>query len=124
MTEKHIVGYTHAFICGHSYGERFDRLEGCCDKFEYWFVHTGNTKYRSFNSRYPEERSGINLTTRGVLSLILRLKDPFYEDWIKFCPFCGAKIVLKCTKSVELKPKTKEVPDGYEEVIKWQEEQV
>ncbi|MBI2064861.1 MAG: hypothetical protein HYT62_02265 [Candidatus Yanofskybacteria bacterium] len=120
MTERHIVGYTHAFTCGHNYGERFDRLKNCCEKFQAWFTQTGNTKHRSFNSRYPEERAGINLVQRGGISLVLRLTDPAYEDDLNFCPFCGAEIVLKCTKSVELRPKTKQVPDGYEEIIRQQ----
>lgn len=122
VTKKHVVGYTHAFTSyGHSYGERFDSLKNSCEKFQAWFTHTGNTKFRSFNSRGSEERAGINLIQRGGISLILRLTDPVTEDHLKFCPFCGAELVLKCTKSIELKPKTKEIPDGYEEIVKWQE---
>src|SRR3989344_4726874 len=102
MDKKCLVGYTHAFTSfGQSFGERFDRLEPCCDKFQTWFLTTGNDKFRSFNSRSPEERAGINLVRRGGISLILRLTNPTMENELKFCPFCGASTELKCTKSVE-----------------------
>lgn len=128
MAKKHIVGYTHGSLGGHSYGERFDRLENSCEKFEAWFIHTGNTKYTSFNRRSPEDRPGINLTQRGGISLVLRLEDPEHreritDDHIRFCPFCGAEVELKCTKSVELKRKKKEVDDGYTETITREEKQ-
>jgi hypothetical protein len=124
MAEEHVVGYTNTYTSVRCYSERFDILEGCCEHFEYWFTHTGNTKYRSFNSCSSEERNGINLIRRGGLSLVLRLLDnrgSVTEDHLKFCPFCGGEIKLECTKSVNLEPKTKQVPDGYEEILKWQE---
>ena len=126
MAEKHIVGYANGFTSGGlCYGERFDRLENACEKFEKWFIHTGNTKYRSFNNHSHEERNGINLTCRGGISLVLRLADKrsIDEDHLKFCPFCGSEIELKCTKSVELKNKMKQVTDGYEEIVKWEDKQ-
>jgi len=120
-----IVGYKRAIISsGHVYGEVFDKLEPCCDQFKRLFFDTGQNKISIF--KFPvDEREGLNLVTRGdALTLVLRIsRSPgvIYEGKVSSCLFCGRKVVVKCTKSVELIPRKKEVPDGYTEEVKWQE---
>lgn len=123
--KKCIVGFKTAIMegSGHIYGYVFDKLEPCCDKFNWLFYDTGQYKLTHFNSR-TEEREGLNLVTRGgMLILVLRIVGVIiiYEEQVASCPFCGVKIEVKRTKGVVLKPRTKQVPDGYDEEIKWQE---
>lgn len=127
VEKRCIVGYKRATIAGscHIHGEFFDKLEPCCEKFSRLFYDTGHLKFRSFDSRTIEERDGLNLLTWGnVLTLVLRISRSLgviYKEKVTSCPFCETKIKVECTKSVELKPRKKEVPDGYDEEIKWQE---
>ncbi|MDP3792241.1 MAG: hypothetical protein Q8Q89_00775 [bacterium] len=122
---KCVIGFKRAFSSDthHLYGNVFDKLEPCCDQFKRLFFDTGHQKFNNFNS-HLDERDGLNLVTRGsVLTLVLRIsRTPgvIYEERVESCPFCGVKIEVKCTKSVELRPRTKQVPDGYDEEIKWQ----
>lgn len=121
-----VVGFKRAVVQGsvHIYEEVFDRLESCCDKFKRLFFDTGQNKISVFNGR-TDERDGLNLVTRATrMTLVLRIsRTPgvIYEEKVNSCPFCERKVVVKWTKSVELIPRKKEVPDGYDEVVKWQE---
>lgn len=121
-----VVGYKIARVKGslHVHGQVFDKLEPCCSKFERLFFDTGHVKHGNFNNR-TEERDGLNLVTRGnVFMLVLRInRSPgvIYEEQVTSCSFCGTKVELKCTKSVELIQKKVEVFSGYDEEIKWQE---
>lgn len=121
-----IVGYKKATVRGSLcvYGEVFDKLEPCCDKFKHMFFDTGQNKIGIFNGRI-DEKDGLNLVTRGnVLTLVLRISripGVIYEDKINSCPFCESKVVVKCTKDVELIPRKVEVFNGYDEEVKWQE---
>ncbi len=102
--------YTQGIV----YGNRFDKLIECCLWFGRWFNNTGNTKCASFNGGRNEDRDGFNLATRGgELKLCLRARG--IESEINFCPFCGAKVEVIQTKMVQLKKRTKEVFDGYDE---------
>ncbi|MBI4158215.1 MAG: hypothetical protein HY505_01145 [Candidatus Yanofskybacteria bacterium] len=134
MEKRCVVGYKRAAVegSGHTYGEVFDKLDACCHEFRRWFEDTGNYKTTSFN--HPENPSqrldnGFCFETRGsMLTLVLRAhtepNPKFCEivpaDKINFCPFCGAEVEVKCTKSVTLKPRTKEVFDGYDEEVIWE----
>lgn len=113
------IKYTTSFLEGLAYGERFNGLDNCCDLFREWFFITGNSKVTSFNSvneptSDPRGKNGFLLVGRGnKFSLFLRNGNS--ETEIKFCPFCGAKVLMQNTKRVNLKNKTKTVPDGFDE---------
>jgi hypothetical protein len=117
-----VVGYKIGVMekNGWIYGKVFDRLGSCCQKFNYWFFHTGNTKTEEFgkaNCAPFGDKDGINLVTRGNRMLIeLRASNPLRLEEIKSCPFCGAEIVVRQTKRVLLREKYRQEPDGYEEV--------
>lgn len=118
--KKCIVGYkTGVNERGFVYGIVFSKLDVCCDEFEQWFYSTGNTKVDNFNSSGApySERNGFNFVTRGEkLEIELRVTNPLRTGTILFCPFCQAEIEIKEVEVVTLKPKHKQVFDGYEEV--------
>lgn len=120
--EKCLIGYKVATINGRLYGHVFDQLISCCTKFRRWFENTGSSKISSFNHPRERERNGFNLVYRVVhFKLVIRI-DPIssgsglLEDEMRFCPFCGAEVEVRCTKSVVLTKRMKEVFDCYEEV--------
>jgi len=129
MDRKCVVGYKRGIRKGstHVYGEIFDKLEPCCDSFRKWFESTGATKINSFSQPYTREKDGLNLVTRGhKQTLVMRLEvshNIAFENELRFCPFCGSEIEVKCTKSVTLIPRKKEVPDGYDEEVYWTSEE-
>ncbi|MBI2035575.1 MAG: hypothetical protein HYT12_02735 [Candidatus Liptonbacteria bacterium] len=117
-----VVGYKSATIQGgYGYGERFDNLEPCCESFEETFRYTGNHKVSDFNceSDAYNSKPGINLIVRGELKVILSPSQASglstAEAEMRFCPFCGAEIVLKKTRSVRLVMQEKTVPAGFKE---------
>ena len=119
------IGYKRGNMdSGCVYGDIFDKLEPCCDKFKGLFFETGHQKTSNFDSR-TDERDGLNLVIRGnALYLVLRIslsRGIIYEEVVNVCPFCGIRVDVKCTKVVKLIPKKVEVFQGYEEQIKWQE---
>jgi hypothetical protein len=125
MAEKCLIGYKRGIIDKSTLviGDIFDKIVPCCDKFNRWFDSTGPRKRVTFNQPAPQDMNGLNLAMRGgSLKLIFRLELSLrilMTDEMKFCPFCGAEIEVKCTKSVTLKEKTKEIFDGYDEEITW-----
>ena len=92
-------------------GEKFDRLESCCEVFEGAFLKTGNTKNTSWDiSTLFDEKPGLCFLKKGsVLGLFL------FGLSVGFCFSCGAKIQLKKSREVMIKDKMKQVKDGYEE---------
>ncbi len=120
--KKCVVGYKTAVMGnGWVYGQVFSKLDACCKEFEEWFKKTGNTKSTDFNSPGGapyDEQNGFNFVTRGKnLEVELRLTDPFKVGTVKFCHSCGAKIEIKEVARVALKPRQKQVSDGYEEIL-------
>ena len=124
---KCVIGFKRAFTSWDHllYGAVFDKLMPCCDSFRKWFEITGHRKRNSFDIPSERESNGFNLVTRGgrfvLVNRIVMSSHNLFEDEVKFCQSCGASVEVKCTKSVELKPRKKEIPDGYDEEIKWQE---
>ena len=115
------VGYVAGTMeNGHSYGIRFDRLTPCCQEFRRWFNETGNVKIRNFDVTDAApygDRPGFNFVTRGQELLIeLLTENPTKTGRVNFCPFCSAKIEVEKTGTVTLRQKTRQVPDGLEEV--------
>jgi hypothetical protein len=112
------IGYvTGVLSSGFIYGDRFDTMNKCCDTFSEWFSVTGDRKYSGFSFRHMvdlEVRDGLCFGSyHGKTTLTVRIRG--YEEEVKFCPFCGAKIVIENTKRIRLKERTKTIPDGYDE---------
>ena len=114
-----VVGYKRAWIEGSGrlcFGDCFDRLIPCCDKFKKCFEETGNIKSTDYNHNNiydAKAKPGINLVVRGELKLLLG-GDIKFE--INFCPFCAAKVTVKQIRTVSLRSKYKQERDGYEEL--------
>jgi hypothetical protein len=109
-----VVYYKKGWLdSGTLYGEAFDRLDACCGSFKDTFHRTGNTKSRTFGTGdLYTEGNGLNFVVRGKLDLFL------CGEAVKFCPWCGASVEVKCSRDVTLRQKTREVPDGFEEVAR------
>ncbi|OGN31319.1 MAG: hypothetical protein A3I92_00150 [Candidatus Yanofskybacteria bacterium RIFCSPLOWO2_02_FULL_43_10b] len=82
------------FCCG----ERFDRLETCCEMFERMFLSMGNEKNTDWNNSYMfDAKSGLNLLKKdSKVGLFL------CGESIKFCPWCGHAIEIKKSREVML----------------------
>jgi len=111
---------------GHEYGWVLESLNPCCKTFEKWFENTGNHKKTFFNQPNSKENNGFCLVTRGSLpTLVLRVDieggSPRFpsirEDEVNYCLFCSTKIEIRTVKIVELRKRTREIPDGFEEVV-------
>lgn len=123
-----VVGYkTGVNERGYVHGHIFSELNECCDEFRRWFHSTGNHKVPTFNKSHAphdDEKNGVNFVTRGgELQIELRLSESENDscpkvNQVRFCPFCGAKIEIKETRTVRLVPKYRSVFDGYQEQSK------
>jgi hypothetical protein len=109
-----VVLYKKGWMGGILFGERFDHLQGCCISFGQAFFNTGNQKSGSWGQgNLYDSKPGLNLIVRGgALKLSLCGED------VHFCPWCGSTVEVKKSKDVILKQKTKEVPDGFDEIEK------
>ena len=113
--KKCVVCYKKGWINGRlCYGDQFDELRECCVMFKNIFFNTGNEKSNIWGkgNLYDSKSDGLNLVVRGG-----ELKLLLYGEPISFCSWCGSGIEIRMTKNVTLKNKTKEVPDGMEEVL-------
>ena len=113
-----VVGLKKVLLSSrHAYGYVLDELKPCCNDFGHWFHGTGNRKITSVNFVQGDDRNGFNLVTRGNKKVVvLRSLDPSKESRINFCPFCGAEVIVKITRVVELRRREKTIFDGYDEV--------
>jgi hypothetical protein len=115
---KCLVGYKTQILGGMVYGEAFCELRPCCSQFKVWFNDARARK--GFDDSLHRSVNGINLTASGGdIYVALRLAEGdglFMEDKMRFCPFCGAEIEVKRTRTVELRERLKQVHDGYDEI--------
>ncbi len=112
--KKCVIYYKRGWVSPHlCYGDLFDELRDCCDTFKHKFFSTGNEKRGTWgrSDLFNERPGGLNLVVRGGKPNLL-----LSGEAINFCPWCAAPIEIKKSKDVTLRDKTKEVPDGVEEV--------
>ena len=86
------------------FGERFDRLETCCELFKKMFLNTGNPKNTSWDvSNLFDAKPGLNLLKKaGEIGLFLG------EEPIRFCPWCGQAIEVQKSREVTVAQKYEE----------------
>ncbi|KKT81256.1 MAG: hypothetical protein A3B99_05175 [Candidatus Yanofskybacteria bacterium RIFCSPHIGHO2_02_FULL_44_12b] len=108
-----IINYKVGFLNGICLGYAFDKLEPCCRTFNFEFFRTGNTKKNFFSkdSLREDTGSGLNLIVHGNQPKLTLSTIEIY-----FCPWCGSPITVQRSKSVTLRQRMMEVPNGYEEV--------
>lgn len=117
MPEKKIcvVGYKKKLMPDgvRVYGYGFDKIIGCCEEFESIFTRSQAQKTPFDDLLQTHE--GLHLVKRGkYLRVVLSIRNHEYN--VKHCPFCGCKVEIKETKRVQLKKRTRTVPDGYDEI--------
>jgi len=111
----------------------FHKIEKtCCSDFEEWLIYSGlrEGSYEEDIQKYEKDTEEdekdmyfyfdvkVNETIEEVhyLELCWKNDNGWGENRINFCPFCGAKILLKETKRTIVRPiLIKKVVDGYEE---------
>jgi len=112
--EKCLVYYKSGWLAPEArfYGERFDRLETCCEMFEKMFLNTGNQKNTDWGNSYLfDAKPGINFLKQNRIVNIFFCGEP-----IKFCPWSGHAIEVKKSRDVKIIEKFKLVSDGYKEL--------
>lgn len=82
-------------------GERFDRLETCCEMFEKMFFNTGNQKNTSWDvSNLLDAKPGLSLLKKdGGIGLFL-CGEP-----IRFCPWSGHAVEVQKSREVTVTQK-------------------
>ena len=123
--KKCVVGYKRVVKESGDIGYIFDKLIPCCPNFQRWFERTGNFKLNSVNQPSLRETNGFNLVLRSdCFVLVNRLElslGSLVETEVKFCQSCGKSVEMRCTQMIELKPRTRVIHDGYDEIVRWQE---
>ena len=111
QAKKCLIYYKVGWITSTAkFGDRFDRIDPCCEMFEKMFLHTGNEKSSSWSiSTLFDEKPGLNLLRRaGKVGLFL------CGERMGFCPWCGHPLEVQKSREVTVKQKTREMGGGYD----------